>query len=133
MPISDQNFSFIRRLSQFGTMLQTRFCGIEAGRDAFGNRYYRSRHTPKGVREKRWVIYAGEPEASKVPPEWHIWLHHTADAPLPQTSSSAKPWIKPHQQNLTGTPEAYLPPGHILAGGKRDKANSDYQAWKPED
>ena len=113
-----ETFSLIRRLSQLGTLMQTRFCGIEAGRDAFGNRYYRARRTPKGLREKRWVMYVGEPEASKVPPEWHIWLHHTAAAPIADASPCRKPWQKPWQQNMTGTPEAaYFPPGHTLEGG----------------
>src|SRR5271168_1645728 len=97
------NFSFIRRLSQFGTMLQTCFCGVEAGRDKSGNRYYHARRTPEGAREKRWVIYAGEPEASKVPPEWHIWLHHTTAAPLSPQSPFRQPWQKPYQPNMTGT------------------------------
>ena len=130
---ADPSFSLIRRLSQFGTLLQTRFCGIEAGRDAFGNRYYRGRRTPAGAREKRWVVYAGEPEASKVPPEWHIWLHHTAAAPLDEHSAFRQPWQKPHQPNMTGTAGAYLPPGHTLEGGKRDKATGDYEAWRPEE
>jgi NADH:ubiquinone oxidoreductase subunit len=127
------NFSFVRRLSQFGTLMQTCFTGVKIGQDDFGNRYYHSRTTPKGVREKRWVVYAGEPEASKVPAEWHIWLHHTADAPIADNSPLRKSWQKPHQQNLTGTPEAYLPPGHTLEGGKRAKATGDYQAWQPEE
>lgn len=110
--------------------MQTRFSGVEEGRDAFGNRYFRARRTPKGTREKRWVLYAGEPEASKVPAEWHIWLHHTSAAPL--SDKERRPWQKPHQQNLTGTPDAYLPPGHTLEGGKRDKATGDYEAWTPE-
>ncbi len=128
-----ENFSLIRRLSQFGTLMQTRFCGREAGRDQFGNVYYRSRKTPKGVREKRWVMYAGEPEASKVPPEWHIWLHHTIDAPLPESSPFHKPWQKPYKPNATGTNEAYFPPGHVLAGGKRARTTGDYQAWTPDE
>jgi len=33
--------------------------------------------------------------------------------------------------NLTGTAEAYRPPGHVLAGGQRDKATGDYEPWKP--
>jgi len=126
------HFSFIRRLSQLTTRLQTLFFGVEQGHDAFGNYYYRSRHTPQGVREKRWVVYAGEPEASKVPPEWHIWLHHTVDEPLTQGDVFHKPWQKPHQQNMTGTNQAYYPPGHILEGGQRRKATGDYQAWRPE-
>ncbi|MFY9287158.1 MAG: NADH:ubiquinone oxidoreductase subunit NDUFA12 [Alphaproteobacteria bacterium] len=128
-----ENFSLIRRLSQFGTLMQTCFKGIEVGRDITGNRYYHERHTPKGMRQRRWVIYAGEPEASKVPPEWHIWLHQTADAPLSESSSFHKPWQKPHQPNMTGTSESYLPPGHTLEGGKRAKATGDYEAWTPEE
>ncbi len=126
------NFSFIRRLSQFGTLMQTFFCGVRTGEDEFGNRYYHERKTPSGIRQKRWVIYAGEPEASKVPPEWHIWLHHTADAPISDDSPFHKPWQKPYQQNMTGTSEAYRPPGHVLEGGKRAKATGDYEAWNPE-
>jgi len=122
------SFSLVRQLSQIGTVLQTLFCGREVGRDAFGNRYYRERSTTQGVREKRWVMYVGEPEASKVPPEWHIWLHHTADAPLPD--SARKVWQKPHIENMTGTTEAWMPPA--LEGKNRPKATGDYQAWQPE-
>ncbi|HEU0118647.1 MAG TPA: NADH-ubiquinone oxidoreductase subunit NDUFA12 family protein, partial [Alphaproteobacteria bacterium] len=57
------NFSLIRRLSQLGTLVQTALCGVEVGRDEFGNRYYHERKTEQGVRQRRWVIYAGEPEA----------------------------------------------------------------------
>ncbi len=122
------SFSFIRRLSQIGTLLQTRFGGEPVGSDDFGNRYYRGRKPVEGVREKRWVIYVGEPEASKVPAEWHIWLHHTADAPIPD--SARKAWQKPHIENMTGTPEAWFPPA--LEGKDRPKATGDYQPWQPD-
>ena len=69
-----------------GTRLLTWFRGEAVGTDSFGNRYYRERGSRKlrrgggrFSREKRWVIYQGEPEGSKVPPEWHAWLHHTVD------------------------------------------------------
>ena len=122
-----ESFSLVRRLSQLGTLLQTCLCGQEIGHDAFGNRYYHERKTPKGVRQRRWVIYTGEPEASKVPPEWHIWLHHTADAPIPESARQA--WQKPPIENMTGTPDAWLPPA--LEGKARPKATGDYQAWQP--
>ena len=125
----DPNFSLIRRISQFATRMQTLFSGVKVGEDQFGNRYYRGRKTASGVRERRWVMYAGEPEASKVPPEWHIWLHHTADAPIPLDSSLRKVWQKPFRPNETGTAAAYFPPGHD--GGKRAKATGDYEAWHP--
>jgi NADH:ubiquinone oxidoreductase subunit len=128
-----ESFSLIRRISQFGTLMQTFFYGRAVGRDTFGNRYYRARHTAAGTREKRWVMYVGEPEASKVPPEWHIWLHHTTSQPLSEQSAFHKPWQQAYQPNMTGTAEAYLPPGHTLEGGHRPKATGDYQAWRPED
>ena len=73
------------------TRIYTLFCGQLAGSDAFGNRYYRRRgrtHGDSSVadkrrKEKRWVIYKGIAEPSKVPPEWHGWLHYTFDTPPP--------------------------------------------------
>ncbi|MAI61206.1 MAG: NADH:ubiquinone oxidoreductase subunit NDUFA12 [Micavibrio sp. TMED27] len=105
------------------------------GEDAMGNKYYRSSKPRAGSkRERRWVIYKGAPEASKVPPEWHGWLHHQTDAvPAEENESFRREWQKPHQPNMTGTNAAYRPPGHILEGGKRDKATGDYEAWTPSE
>ena len=33
--------------------------------------------------------------------------------------------------NMTGTPEAYRPPGSILGRGVRAKATGDYKPWRP--
>ncbi len=103
------------------------------GTDMLGNRYYRAKARKGYKHERRWVIYKGIPDASNVPPEWHGWLHHQSDAvPGDATPSFRRVWQKPHQPNMTGTSAAYLPPGHILNEGKRDKATGDYEAWKPE-
>ena len=103
------------------------------GIDSEGNKYYRAKPRKGYKRERRWVIYQGAPEASKVPPEWHGWLHHQTDAvPSSETDSFRRTWQKPHRPNLTGTHQAYRPPGHILSGGMREKATGDYEAWKPE-
>ncbi len=102
------------------------------GEDQLGNQYYVAKSRPGYKRERRWVIYNGAPEASKVPPEWHGWLHHqTDDIPDEMSESFRRSWQKPPQINLTGTKLAYRPPGHILEGGKRDKATGDYEAWTP--
>jgi NADH:ubiquinone oxidoreductase subunit len=77
------------------------------------------------------VIYNGEVEASRVPPEWHIWLHHTTDATPPEGGPARQPWQKDHLPNLTGTDLAYRPPGHTLKGGRRDAATGDYEPWTP--
>jgi NADH:ubiquinone oxidoreductase subunit len=121
--------SFYRRLCLLGTHITTLLTGRAVGRDAFGNRYYQARKAVGG-RTRRWVVYAGAPEASKVPPEWHAWLHYTHDTPL-TGGQYAKPWQQPHQPNATATPAAYYPPGSQMAGGRRAAATGDYEPWKP--
>lgn len=120
-----------------GTRLYTWLRGEAVGRDQFGNRYYRNRsrrglHAESVRRERRWVVYNGAVEASRVPPEWHAWLHHTVAEPPKPGDFPTRPWMKEHRPNLTGTPLAYRPPGHTLKGGHRAPATGDYEAWKPE-
>jgi NADH:ubiquinone oxidoreductase subunit len=122
-----------------GTRLFTWWKGELVGTDQFGNRYYRERPgrqlRPGGgrdSRERRWVLYKGEAEASKVPPEWHGWLHHTVNE-IPLDADPPKyPWQKPHLPNLTGTPLAYRPSGSVLKGGRRAPTTGDYEPWQPE-
>jgi NADH:ubiquinone oxidoreductase subunit len=115
----------------FGTKLFTRFFGELVGSDQFGNRYYLDRRTKGQQRERRWVIYNGEVEASRVPPEWHGWLHRTVVEPPTVVAPQVKPWQKPHLPNLTGSAQAYRPPGHTLKGGQRAKGTGDYEPWVP--
>ncbi len=114
------------------TFFYTLFFGKRVGKDEFGNRYYRRSKPGKSVgmaHEERWVYYKGQVEASKIPGPWFEWLHFTAQDPPAEVSHYT--WEKQHIPNLTGTRGAYFPPGHLSAGGKRDKAIGDYQAWRP--
>ena len=113
-----------------GIRLFTMFRGALAGTDSQGNRYFRDRARRAGARERRWVLYNGEEEASRVPAEWHAWLHHTTDA-VPSADAPRRPWQKPHLPNLTGTPDAYRPPGDLARGGVRPPATGDYEPWRP--
>lgn len=110
-----------------GTWLHTRRSGEKVGEDSLGNIYYQS----EGGR-RRWVLYNGESEASRVSPDWHGWLHHTFDRPPTESPLPAKAWEKPHVPNLTGTALAYAPPGSVSVGGDRARTGADYQAWSPE-
>ena len=109
-----------------GTRLTTWWSGTPVGQDKFGNRYYQSKD-----KSRRWVIYAGTVEASRVPPDWHGWLHHTYDDPPTVAPLTAKPWEAEHQPNLTGTAGAYRPDGSLWKDGKRPPATGDYEAWRP--
>lgn len=99
--------------------------GIKVGEDAQGNIYYK---TANGKR--RWVIYNGEIEATRVTAEWHGWLHFTWDETPSDKPFAHKAWEKPHQENLTGTDAAYAPTGSIRRPAP--VARSDYEAWQPE-
>ncbi len=63
-----------------GTEFHTWRFGEKVGEDEFGNVYYQTRGGAKdpalGI-VRRWVVYKGETEATKVPPGWHAWLRHT--------------------------------------------------------
>lgn len=114
------------------TRLYTKKHGRFIGEDGYGNSYYEDKNGvgPAG-RPRRWVIFKGEAEASKVPPEWHGWLHYIQDDP-PSAGYQPKPWQKPHTENKTGTPEAYRPPGSILKPGRSKAQQPDYEPWQAE-
>ena len=113
------------------TRLHTFFHGKLVGVDQFGNRYFTTKNVGRSQQAKRWVIYNGKAEPSKVPPEWHGWLHYTFNEPLSAIDTPQYSWKRQHIPNLTGTANAYVPPGHLLRGGKREHSTSDYEAWKP--
>lgn len=114
-----------------GMTLYTWFYGRPCGIDEFGNRYYFAKNDKLRGKERRWVMFKGSVEASKVPPDWHAWLHHTTDAPLSERAAQAKAWQKSHEPNLSGTVGAYRPSGHDVLGGRRAPSSGDYEPWSP--
>jgi NADH:ubiquinone oxidoreductase subunit len=109
--------------STFGTQLFTWRKGTKVGEDDAGNVFFTHG-------DRRWVIFSAEPEASRVSPEWHGWLHHTyAETPTDKPLAH-KSWEKPHQENLTGSDAAYAPAGSIRRATPEPRR--DYEAWSPE-
>ena len=108
------------------TQLYTWRKGVKVGEDEAGNVYYETRNG-----KRRWVIYNGEAEASRVGPEWHGWLHFTWSDPPNRAPLKRKAWERPHRENMTGTAMAYAPPGSIRRAGPVER--SDYEAWRPEE
>lgn len=108
-----------------GTRIWTARKGVKVGEDEQGNVFYRSVDG-----ERRWVIYNGEIEASRISADWHGWLHHTFQAPPTDAPMVHKDWEKPHQPNLTGTPAAYHPTGSQYA--EKPVSRQGYEAWSPE-
>ncbi|UZK69364.1 NADH:ubiquinone oxidoreductase subunit NDUFA12 [Sphingomonas sp. S1-29] len=100
------------------------------GSDSLGNVYWMGGKDTAG-RPRRWVIYNGANDASRVPPEWFGWLHQQSDD-VPDQSVQPRAWEQPPLPNQTGTALAYRPPGALEKGGQRVRATGDYEAWSPE-
>ncbi len=109
------------------TALHVRRHGRQVGTDDAGNIYYRSK---KG--DRRWVIYNGSNDASRIPPDWYAWMHRMIDEVPDKALPPAPKFLKPATANLTGTPQAYRPSGALERGGQRAAASGDYEAWSPD-
>ena len=110
-----------------GTSLFSARNGVKVGSDEEGNIYYQSK---KG--DRRWVMYHGANDSSRVPPEWHGWLHHTHEGAPEDFLPPLRGFEHEPTGNLTGTTDAYRPSGALEQGGKRARATGDYEAWKPD-
>ena len=91
------------------------------GQDTFGNKYYRHKNDAK----KRWVHYKGCHDATKIPPQWHSWMHH--NSPIPLSENLAPHYKKMSYPNLTGTGFKHTPKDTTIAAKKK----AGYTAWKP--
>ena len=105
----------------FGTFIYTLLTGKFVGSDEFGNKYYIN---SKG---KRWVIYKNKVESSRIPPEWHLWIHFLVKN-VPNNNNNKFKWQKKYEENLTGTSKAYKPDGSLRSDSK--KSMKKYETWK---
>ena len=109
----------------FGTQLWTWRKGVKVGEDQQGNIFYNNKDD-----SRRWVIFNGPIEASRIDPDWHGWLHRTWNEPPTDKPLVHRSWEKPHQENLTGTVAAYAPAGSLRQATPASRG--DYEAWTPE-
>lgn len=115
--------------ASWGTMLALRG-KRRVGEDAHGNVFFEGGRDDSG-RARRWVIYKGANDTSRIAPEWFSWLHHQIDDVPDRALPPARPWARPAVPNRTGTRDAYRPSGALEAGGRRAAATGDYEAWTP--
>ena len=112
--------------ASLGTALYSWRKGSKVGADPLGNGYF------EGKDGRRWVIYAGSNDVSRVPPDWYAWLTRQIEE-VPDKALPPPPrFLKSPEPNLTGTPAAYRPPGALERGGRRAAASGDYQPWLPD-
>lgn len=92
----------------------------KVGFDEFGNEYF------KNKAGKRFVVYKGMAEASKIPAEWHGWMHYSTNIAPVNINTHKFSWQKIHIPNLTGTVNAYNP-----KNSQTKNTSSEYEPWKP--
>lgn len=118
----------------FTTRLMIFFKGRFIGNDSFGNKYYEEKmlFISDGRQPRRWVVYKGMLEASKVPPEWHAWLHYRADQPL---QGQVYAWKKVHKPNFTGLSivKSQVDPCKSNVTKISSKTKKQYEPWKPNE
>jgi len=118
--------SFIKQIftwwhrQTIGTFIYTLFSGKLVGVDESGSKYY------SNSTGKRWVIYKNKVESSKIPPEWHLWIHFLTNN-IPSNNPIKFKWQKKHEENLTGTIKAYKPDGALNSDSKTDMKK--YETW----
>ena len=108
-----------------GTRIWSFLNGYQVGKDKFGNMYMHNKND-----SKRWVLYTGEVDSTKVPPEWNSWLRFTSNE-IPTTEKRYK-WEKEHLKNQTGTKNSYYPNASVLRN-PRCKKRAEYEQWSPKD
>ena len=101
-----------------GTRINTILFGKVVGVDQFGNKYYESKSG------KRWVIYNGEVEATKIPNEWYSWIHSINNKIENLHELKKYKWQKEHLPNQTGLESSYNPRKNKNAVKKK------YSSWK---
>lgn len=99
-------------INNFINRLAVRLFCKKVGQDEFGNSYYISKSGNK------YVVYNGVIEASKIPPNWHMWIHNISDQIIPNSQYA---WQKIHTPNLTGTKYHHQVP----------EIKTKYQSWSP--
>lgn len=104
--------------------LLIKFFAKSVGKDRFGNEYFIGKRRDYLGRNKRFVVYQGIDDGSKIPALWHSWLHYLSDQVPGEVLSYS--WQQEHIPNVTGTKYAHNPREYFL-----DKLKS-YRSWSPK-
>ena len=102
---------------------------VKVGSDHFGHQYYEAKYAADYLnRKKRFVVYNGAAEPTKIPPRWHAWLHRLIDT-IPSDKQKNFAWQKIHKPNLTGTNLATIHNKNNIVDLYTFK---NYNIWQPK-
>ncbi len=109
----------------------------KVGEDEYGNSFFELKRKDYLGRKKRYCLYNGVVEASKISPEWHPFMHYQIDVDEVKKTFKQYKWQKPATPITTLSKDKYLPKNHILnAQKKSDKKNTtnsiQTKTWEPK-
>ena len=125
-------------MMKFLVSIYLKFFGTKVGEDEYGNQYFELKREDYLGRKKRYCLYNGTPEASKISPEWHGFMHY--QIPVSEVLKTFKQfkWQKPYVQDLTLSDYKFLPKNHPLFEAKHNvyeakgaKNPFKIKVWKP--
>lgn len=111
----------------------------KVGEDEYGNQFFELKRTDYLGRKKRYCLYKGYVEASKISPEWHPFMHYQIAAKDVKTTYKQYKWQKPAIPDTTLSNYKFLPKNHMLYNENFDVYNTTgsknpfkTKVWKPE-
>ena len=114
------------KINRYITIFIAKLSARLVGKDEFGNLYYEHNKNLTSVgKKKRFCIYNGTPESSRVPAVFHSWLHYAVDNINIGKFLPTHKWLKQHTINMTGTSMAQKP-------SKSKVKQQYYKVWKPK-
>jgi NADH:ubiquinone oxidoreductase subunit len=120
------------------TLLYLSIFGQLVGEDNYGNKYFELKKKDSFGRKKRVCLFRGRVEASKISPEWHLFMHYQKDSKEIPVNIKQYKWQRSYLPDLTLTSVKYLPKNHPSYSGKTNLYNAKgagnpfkFQPWKP--
>ncbi len=125
-------------MMKFLVKIYLKFFATKVGEDEYGNEFFELKTTDYLGRKKRYCLYRGVVEASKISPEWHPFMHYQIEARDVKSTYKQYKWQKPFVPDTTLSSNKYLPKSHLLFDEKKSLYNSKggstpfkTKIWKP--
>jgi NADH:ubiquinone oxidoreductase subunit len=116
------------------------FFATKVGEDEYGNQFFELKRLDYLGRKKRYCLYKGVVEASKISPEWHPFMHYQIEAKDVKKHFREYKWQKPALPDTTLSAYKFLPKNHMLYNEDCDLYNSTgsknpfkTKIWKPQE
>jgi NADH:ubiquinone oxidoreductase subunit len=123
---------------KFLVRIYLHFFATKVGSDEYGNQFFELKTSDYLGRKKRYCLYNGYVEASKISPEWHPFMHYQIEAKAVKKTFKQYKWQKPFVPDTTLSGSKFLPKNHLLYKEETSLYNTKgggspfkLKIWKP--